>query len=702
MKWLRVSDPGYFALRAAARTAIVVPVAFAIGQVGIGDRNTALFAAFGALGMLTFVDFSGPRLGRLAAYVGLLLAGFVLIPIGTLCSHSPVLAAVVMAVVGFVVLFSGIINGYLAAGANAALLSFILPVLVPADTSDIPWRLAGWGIGGSLAITAVMVLWPKRPRDQLRAAAADACRALADLLAEPRRPGRDEAARAAIDALRKRFVATPFRPTGSTGAGAALASLVDELGWLFGLAVPPPASGPDRETALGANVDVLRESAERLSDKRVTIEVDRLVDVSDDLLDGLLRRLSDPAVRGDEDALCEALQSTWQLRVMSYATLQVAELSQRAARAVPPLAANRALAAVRRLAADHANLRSVWMRNTLRATAGLTLAVFVAQLASVQHAFWVALGTLSVLRSSALGTGAFVLRALIGTILGIVIGGVLIFTIGTNETLLWIALPPAVLLATYAPRAVSFAAGQAGFTVVILIIFDLIAPTGWEVGLVRVEDVVIGFAISVAVGLLFWPRGAAAALRRRLDDVYQACAAYLATSVGRLFDGAADRLTGSRKEAVAREQLLDAAFRQFLSERSPPVERMEDVATLVAGAARLRISGDSVAWLGQQGEGSPPADAWHDLSGDVEAVRSWYAALGEALAARAAPPAPVIVDRELPPGVLEGLRDAAVTRDRARAVAAVAVGWGYENLELLRRLEGPIAGAATQFTASST
>ena len=40
------------------------------------------------------------------------------------------------------------------------------------------------------------------------------------------------------------------------------------------------------------------------------------------------------------------------------------------------------------------------------ATLGLALAVYVAKTTSLEHAFWVVLGALAVLRSSALGTGA--------------------------------------------------------------------------------------------------------------------------------------------------------------------------------------------------------------------------------------------------------------------------------------------------------
>ena len=73
-----------------------------------------------------------------------------------------------------------------------------------------------------------------------------------------------------MNTLRERFVATPFRPTGSTGAGAALASIVDELGWLFGLATSAEMNVVDADGACAANVAVLRESAQRLSGHRVT------------------------------------------------------------------------------------------------------------------------------------------------------------------------------------------------------------------------------------------------------------------------------------------------------------------------------------------------------------------------------------------------------------------------------------------------
>ena len=81
----RPSDPGRFALRNALRAAIVIPVSLVLGRA-IGDDQTALFAVFGSVSTLIFADFGGPRAARLVAYLVLAGVGFVLIPIGTVCS----------------------------------------------------------------------------------------------------------------------------------------------------------------------------------------------------------------------------------------------------------------------------------------------------------------------------------------------------------------------------------------------------------------------------------------------------------------------------------------------------------------------------------------------------------------------------------------------------------------------------------------
>ena len=87
------------------------------------------------------------------------------------------------------------------------------------------------------------------------------------------------------------------------------------------------------------------------------------------------------------------------------------------------------------------SFRSVWFRNAVRGAIGLALAVTVVEVTNVSHGFWVVLGTLSVLRSNALGTGATALRAVAGTAVGFVAGSVIMIGVADHMVLLWVLLP---------------------------------------------------------------------------------------------------------------------------------------------------------------------------------------------------------------------------------------------------------------------
>ena len=271
-------------------------------------------------------------------------------------------------------------------------------------------------------------------------------------------------------------------------------------------------------------------------------------------------------------------------------------------------------AAAQERAASHFQRNSVTLHNSLRGAVGLGLAVLVADLTGVQHSFWVVLGTLSVLRSNALSTGQNVLRGLLGTVAGVAIGAGVLVAIGTNSVVLWLLLPVAILVAGIAPAAVSFAAGQGAFTLVLVILFNIIAPLGWRVGLVRVEDIAIGCAVSLAVGLLFWPRGAAASLGQALAEAYTYSARYLASAVEfgmRHCDAAVAPGPAPNEEAVraaAASRRLDDTFRGYLSERGSKPLPLAEVTGLLSGVVGLRLAADAVLELWSRDDLEPGGD----------------------------------------------------------------------------------------------
>ena len=265
----------------------------------------------------------------------------------------------------------------------------------------------------------------------------------------------------------------------------------------------------------------------------------------------------------------------------------------------------------------------------------------------------------------------------------------MIVAIGAESGLLWAVLPVAVFLAAYAPRAIGFTAGQAGFTVTLLVLFNIIQPTGWTVGLVRVEDVAIGFAISLVVGVLFWPRGARAALRESVAEAYATGADYLAAAV------TSSDTAVTRRTAGAATRRLDDTYRQFLAERGNERVDMGSVSTLVTGATRVRLAAYSLATMADAtGPWKPSAI----LELETNALYAWYLRLAGAI--RRFEPAPRLqsADAGGTQDTLRRLDEAVGADDMNRIRAALGAALANEHVKDLREFEAPLARALEELS----
>ncbi|SOD71672.1 uncharacterized membrane protein YccC [Jatrophihabitans sp. GAS493] len=720
-----------------------MPLMFALGDKVFDNAALATFAAFGSFAMLIFVDFGGPMRDRLQAQVALIVTGAVFVCVGTLCSQVVWLSAVAMAVVGFAVLFAGVVSSVLASATTSLLLAFILPVTLSGPPSQIPDRLAGWGLAGAASLIAITVLWPAPIREPLRRGASAACRALAARLRTEVAyllSNRDETfaqehqqaieqAQAAVHALHTGFLATPYRPTGLSTSNRTIVRLVDELTWLDTIVVQSgqwPSSRPANPAACavkGAAANVLERGADLLD---VSGGDPKQLAAAQAELGAALERMERDATHQlpvRDDGLVEFLTSldpSFRAQELSFAASVIAANIDLTAAAERRSWLERLLGrqpgnllstfgAARERAGAHVERHSVWLHNSLRGAAGLGLAVLVANLTGVQHSFWVVLGTLSVLRSNALNTGQNILRALIGTVIGFVIGALLLAVIGTNTTLLWWLLPPVILLAGVAPAAISFAAGQAAFTLTLVILFNIIQPTGWQIGLVRVEDIAIGCIVSLLVGALFWPRGAGAALRRALAEAYVDSAEYLAGAVEvgmlRCDSGAPPPSVSASESAVraaAASRRLDDTFRNFLAERGAKPVPLAEVTTMVTGVAGLRLAADAVTQLWQRDDGTAVGDrvaARAELLAFAASVRGWYADLAVMLVDGGALREPSAHDKVADGRLVEAVRHDLRGEDGRASATAVRMIWTGDHLDAARRLERTIIVAAQAVAA---
>lgn len=735
--WFTLHDPGGVALAKGIKAAVVVTVALAVGVL-IDQPMVATFGAFGGIALLLMTDLPGDRSARLGSYLLVTVAGAVLICLATLVSTTGWLAVLGMLVVGFAVLFSGVVSAAVNGAGRAALLAFILPVCLTAPASEIPARLAGWFLAAALAIPAAVFWWPPREHQALRTAAADACRALGRRMAvladgpagAPAGPdGLDP--RTAILRLREAFGRTQTRPVGLTTGSRLLGSLVDRLAWLHtvidGVGDPDgtrPGWAGDLQDRCG---QVMLAAADALAAAGSDTGVATLLAL-DRAMDDLERERV--AAASSRDLLAIAARTTGRqpalMHELVHTTLLAGGTVAAAARADgrstwdrilgrnnPPATLTRWEAATH-LARGHLNRRSVWFQNSLRGGIGLALAVLLAEVTHVSHGFWVVLGAMSVLRTTAVNTGATALRALGGTFLGFLCGAALMLLVGGHPLALWILLPVSVAVAGWLPTMVSFVAGQTAFTVLVMVLFNIVSPVGWSIGLVRIEDVLIGTAAAVVCALL-WPHGAAGELRRSLADAYRTAADALVAAVDAL-DGSARPTepappgpvpvvprTPEQLVAAGSAVRLDDAVRQYLGDRGARPLPVEQVAVAANAASRLRLTAGAVLSGAERPGVRPLPDdlrpLWTALREIAERQRRWFDAWAAGIAPAGHrvpdgfPPVPAAVPASAERTVLSAVRHhPGLLDDPVLCRPACGLWWTALFLDDASRLQDRLAG----------
>lgn len=611
---LRRRDPGCDGLRRAARAAIAVPLAALMSFLVAGDTGAPIFTLVGSIALLIVTDFPGTTGGRALGYCGLTLNGLVLIAVGTWAAPHPLVAVVLCFAVGAVVSFAGLLSEIVAAGQRATLMMFLLPLCTPAVAlSD---RIVGWLLACAICIPAALFVFPPRYSYELRDLTAAVCIAVADRI-DGRCTG--EEVTAAMDALRAVYLGSAFRPVALSAGSRGLIRVVSNLQWLCdhvdedtgrllrslraesvavlrgGAKVLITGEATDA-TALSSTVADHRETAYR----QYANDIHELLGDPDDtaaLKDGreLLRRRTMSATIGMTGSI-----------IATATTIEARPVVDRLlGRGLPETGiadrvhSNRtAVAAL----AGYLTTRSVTALGSLRTGLALALAFAVTLVLPVQNGLWVVLGALAVLRSSASTTRTSAVRAITGTVIGFVAGAVVITLVGVNPVVLWCLLPVVTFGSTYVMRVGSFTASQAMFTMQVLIVFNLMRPMGWQIGLTRVEDVVIGALVGLVVSVLMWPGGAQSAVRRAFDGAVTACANYLSVAVGRVTHGASqqtdDAVTRAGAEALSAARTHAEAIRAYLAEANGAID--SDLLDAANRIPRLRTAGDLIA------EVSPP------------------------------------------------------------------------------------------------
>ena len=606
---LHTRDPGRDGLRRALRAAIAIPLAAMIGYLIADNPQTPVFTLVGSMALLVAADFPGALSNRALAYASLAVTGAVFITLGTWAAPYPWIGVPLCFVVGAAVSFLGLLTEIIAGAQRAMLMTFLLPVCAP--PGPVGERLLGWLLALVVCVPAALFLFPPRYSSELRHLAARVCTALADRLEGGGSPAETTAA---MKELQDEFMGSALRPVALTAGSRGLIRVISNLRWLCDRFEPDAARllgpiAPASAAVLRGSADVLlsgeRSGADKLSSLVAEHRAIALRQYDNDIHEILGEPDDDAALRRGRMLLSRRTMSatiglTGRIIAASTVVDTRSLLDRLLGRGLPETGIADRVHGTRAAVAGlygYLSTRSITVINSLRTGLALALAVVVTLVLPVQNGLWVALGALAVLRSSASTTRTSVARALTGTAIGFTIGTMVIAVVGVDPVVLWILLPLATFGSTYVLAVGSFTASQAMFTMQVLIVFNMMRPIGWQVGLIRIEDVVLGALVGLAVSVLLWPGGAQKAVQRAINDAVVACSWYLDAAVTRVTRGVSPT-TDTAVAELGADALVAArshgdAVRAYLVETGGTIDAAQvETASLIP---RLRTTADVIA-----------------------------------------------------------------------------------------------------------
>jgi uncharacterized membrane protein YccC len=591
-QWLQAKDPGFAAIKRAARVTLAACVGFYFSLYVLDDTQMATFAAFGCISLGALSEVTGRPQQRTKTYAVALLAGMVLVTIGTMLAVNTWAAVAGMLVIGFMIAYAGVGGPRVAGAANGLQLLYILPSFPPYLPEALGSRLIGLTLAIGLLAIADRLIWPPPVPTPFRHRLAVAIEVIRHRLVSLLEPGGDRQPGAAANTdnavgLRLSSIPPLDRPTGpgrrdraAIDAATLVRSLEARVGALDELIERSHGAAAHAKGVhlLGVTAHSLRESAEALDDGGPdpdTAQVEAGLSQYVQWREARLGGEGDPALRfrlrfavAAEELAAWTRDLALAVRVMQ--GKQVPEPPTRSM-AEPFWYASRSTLSLWFMRfRGHFTPRSVFFQNAIRLAVGLAAARLIAGVLDLSHGFWMLLATLTLMRTSVAMTRAAVVPAFVGTAAGGLVAGLILALAGGDSVVYEVAFPFVMLIALAAGPIAGPLPGQALFTLLVAMLFAQMAPVSWRLAEVRIFDVALGGLLGAVVGLLVWPFGAKGEMRRTARATLVAAAADLETTVRSLTNrkAVASGQQDTSNAAVHLLTLADSTYAQYRSELS--------------------------------------------------------------------------------------------------------------------------------------
>lgn len=486
--------------------AICVPLAVAFG---VGDPTIGLLPAIGGL-LGTMTDRGGAYLARVkrVSAVGV-FGGAVGLTVGSLIHDRGWIAVIALVVVaGVSALMSSL--GELGSQTGLQLLVYTTLGLSPLGGLRPVWHTAaGFLVGVVWALVLILPGWLLSPHGQEQRAVAAVYQAVADQL-------------------------------GAIGTGGLIArrqAVTGAIGPAYDQILTARAVAAGRNRAVMRLVAMLN-TGNLLSQAATTLGVagDRppppVIDAVAQLADSVRSGSKPPAIPPAWDsspgalALRDAMAGAARALSRDWSPGDVTRAELDAEAPAGP-------AASRRSGVFDRVVRAIGGRSSrtfaLRLMACMGVAGVFSEVLPLQRSYWVPLTVAIVLKPDYGSVFARALQRGIGTIVGAVLGAVLLVLLHGE----WLLIPFG-LLAALLPygRDRNYGLLATFLTPLVVVLIDVLEPAGWRLAEDRLIDTVIGCAIVLVVGFAPWPMSWHAHLPRQFGQAAQEVCGYVEEALG--------------------------------------------------------------------------------------------------------------------------------------------------------------------------
>ncbi|HUA31779.1 MAG TPA: FUSC family protein [Streptosporangiaceae bacterium] len=539
-----------------ARAALAIAVPLIAGILG-GDRALGVLVATGGL-LGVAVDVGGPVRARLTRVGWAAAGGAAGLAIGSLIHGRGWMAVIALVAVAGA---SALISSFGAVGSVAGLelLVYAAVSLGPLGALRPWWHTAlGFLLGSLWALILIMVGWLICPRAAEQHCVAEVYRALARALQAIGTSGSAQARLAVTEALNEAYDSLFTARSVAPGMDRRLYRLVAEANQAHLISEAMTALTQEGTRVPPRVIDALNAYGDRIEYHTRPPAVPRLDGTTPGTL--LLR----DALAG----LASMMSRDWK----PTDALPHVPLRERLRETFDgPTVLRRLTGRLTRI-------------YTIRLMVSIGVATVISEVLPLQRSYWVVLTVAIVLKPDFGSVFARALQRGAGTIIGAVLGAVILAVVPYGP---WLLIPFGGLAALLPYGRVRNFGLQAVFlTPLVVLLIDLLAPGGWQLAEDRLIDTLIGCAVALVVGYAPWPTAWQAHLPDHFADAIWNVCAYLRQAlvtapasqdgmVDRPPDQGVTRLPSrSRLQRAAYRSLSDmrTEFQRTMSE-PPPISR---------------------------------------------------------------------------------------------------------------------------------